>query len=149
MPIPQIERHKAAIVRKQISKPVRLAMEANLFTEGATFFDYGCGYGEDIKYIAKKGYLSAGWDPYYLPETPCITADVVNLGYVINVIESLAERREALIKSWQLTKQVLIVSALVLIDDSKTKGKLAYGDGVITSRKTFQKYYEQIGRAHV
>lgn len=143
MPIPQIERHKAAIVRKQISKPVRLAMEANLFTEGATFFDYGCGYGEDIKYIAKKGYLSAGWDPYYLPETPCITADVVNLGYVINVIESLAERREALIKSWQLTKQVLIVSALVLIDDSKTKGKLAYGDGVITSRKTFQKYYEQ------
>ncbi|MEM1171479.1 MAG: DNA phosphorothioation-associated putative methyltransferase [Cyanobacteria bacterium P01_H01_bin.35] len=143
MPVPQIERHKAAIVRKQISKPVRLAVEANLFTEGTTFFDYGCGHGEDIKQIAKKGYLSAGWDPYYLPETSCITADIVNLGYVINVIESLAERREALIKSWQLTKQVLIVSALVLIDDSKTEGKLAYGDGIITARKTFQKYYEQ------
>ncbi|MDE5077398.1 MAG: DNA phosphorothioation-associated putative methyltransferase, partial [Trichodesmium sp. St2_bin6] len=96
MPIPQIKRHKAAIVRKQISKPVRLAIEANLFTEGRTFFDYGCGYGEDIKYIAKKGYLSAGWDPYYLPETPCMAADIVNLGYVINVIESLTERREAL-----------------------------------------------------
>ena len=143
MPIPQIERHKAAIVRKQISKPVRLAVEANLFTESTTFFDYGCGYGEDIKLIAKKGYLSAGWDPYYLPETPCIAADIVNLGYVINVIESLAERREALIKSWELTKQVLIVSALVLIDESKTEGKVAYGDGIITARKTFQKYYEQ------
>ncbi|MGD1808234.1 DNA phosphorothioation-associated putative methyltransferase [Dapis sp. BLCC M126] len=143
MPIPQIERHKAAIVRKQISKPVRLAVEANLFTEGKTFFDYGCGYGEDIKQIGQKGYLSGGWDPYYLPETPCIAADIVNLGYVINVIESLAERREALIKSWELTKQVLIVSALVLIDDSKTEGKLAYGDGIITARKTFQKYYEQ------
>ncbi|MGD1713749.1 DNA phosphorothioation-associated putative methyltransferase [Dapis sp. BLCC M172] len=143
MPISKIQRHKAAIVRKKISKPVRLAVEANLFTEGTTFFDYGCGYGEDIKYIAKKGYLSAGWDPYYLPETPCIAADIVNLGYVINVIESLAERREALIKSWQLTKKVLIVSALVLIDDSKTEGKLAYGDGIITARKTFQKYYEQ------
>ncbi|MDJ0516676.1 MAG: DNA phosphorothioation-associated putative methyltransferase [Trichodesmium sp. MO_231.B1] len=143
MPIPKIERHKAAIVRKQISKPVRLAVEANLFTESTTFFDYGCGYGEDIKLIAKKGYLSAGWDPYYLPETPCIAADIVNLGYVINVIESLAERREALIKSWQLTKQILIVSALVLIDDSKTEGKVAYGDGIITARKTFQKYYEQ------
>ncbi|MDE5068768.1 MAG: DNA phosphorothioation-associated putative methyltransferase [Trichodesmium sp. St19_bin2] len=143
MPIPQIKRHKAAIVRKQISKPVRLAIEANLFTEGRTFFDYGCGYGEDIKYIAKKGYLSAGWDPYYLPETPCMAADIVNLGYVINVIESLTERREALIKSWGLTKQILIVSAMVLIDDSKTEGKLAYGDGIITARKTFQKYYEQ------
>lgn len=143
MPIPQIERHKAAIVRKQISKPVRLAIEANLFTEGTTFFDYGCGYGEDIKYIAKKGYLSAGWDPYYLPKTTCIVANIVNFGYVINVIECLAERREALIKSWKLTKQVLIVSALVLIDDSKTEGKLAYGDGIITARKTFQKYYEQ------
>ncbi len=143
MPVPQIQRHKAAIIRKRISKPVRLALEANLFTEDTTFFDYGCGYGEDIKYIAKKGYLRAGWDPYYLPETSCIPADIVNLGYVINVIESLAERRETLIKSWQLTKQVLIVSALVLIDDSKTEGKLAYGDGIITARKTFQKYYEQ------
>ncbi len=143
MPIPKIERHKAAIARKQISKPVRLAVEANLFTEGTTFFDYGCGYGEDIKHIAKKGHSSAGWDPYYLPETPCINADIVNLGYVINVIESLAERREALIKAWDLTKQALIVSAMVLIDDSKTEGKLAYGDGIITARKTFQKYYEQ------
>ncbi|MEB3340327.1 DNA phosphorothioation-associated putative methyltransferase [Okeania sp.] len=142
-PIPQIERHKAAIVRKKISKPVRLALEANLFTENTTFFDYGCGHGEDIKFINQKGYLSAGWDPYYLPETSCIAADIVNLGYVINVIESLAERREALIKSWQLTKKVLIVSSLVLVNDSKTEGKLAYGDGIITSRKTFQKYYEQ------
>ncbi|MGK7921383.1 MAG: DNA phosphorothioation-associated putative methyltransferase [Trichodesmium sp.] len=143
MPVAKIERHKAAIVRKQISKPVRLALEANLFTENKTFFDYGCGYGEDIKYISKKGYLSAGWDPYYLPETRCISADIVNLGYVINVIESLAERREALIKAWDLTKQVLIVSAMVLIDDSKTEGKVVYGDGIITARKTFQKYYEQ------
>ena len=143
MPVSKIERHKAAIARKQISKPVRLALEANLFTENKTFFDYGCGYGEDIKCIARKGYLSSGWDPYYLPETPCISADIVNLGYVINVIESLAERREALIKAWDLTKQVLIVSAMVLIDDSKTEGKVAYGDGIITARKTFQKYYEQ------
>ncbi|NEQ34862.1 MAG: DNA phosphorothioation-associated putative methyltransferase [Okeania sp. SIO3I5] len=143
MPIPQIERHKAAIIRRRISKPVRLAVQANLFTEGRTFFDYGCGYGEDIKYIAEKGHLSAGWDPYYLPEAPCVAADIVNISYVINVIESLTERREALIKSWELTKQVLIVSALVLVDDSKTEGKLGYGDGIITTRKTFQKYYEQ------
>ncbi|NER03562.1 MAG: DNA phosphorothioation-associated putative methyltransferase [Okeania sp. SIO3C4] len=143
IPIPKIERHKAAIARKKISKPVRLGLEANLFTEGTTFFDYGCGHGGDIKHIAQKGYQSAGWDPYYLPDNTCISADVVNLGYVINVIESLAERREALIKAWGLTKEVLIVSAMVLINDHKTQNKLAYGDGIITSRNTFQKYYEQ------
>lgn len=142
-PIPKIERHKAAIARKEISKPVRLALEANLFREDTTFFDYGCGHGGDIQHIAEKGYVSAGWDPYYLPDTTCITADIVNLGYVINVIESLSERRESLIKAWELTKEVLIVSALVLIDDRKTEGKLAYGDGIITARNTFQKYYEQ------
>ncbi|MDJ0555840.1 MAG: DNA phosphorothioation-associated putative methyltransferase [Microcoleaceae cyanobacterium MO_207.B10] len=141
--IPKIERHKAAITRKDLSKPVRLALEANLFTEATTFFDYGCGYGGDIKHIAEKGYVSAGWDPYYLADTTCLSADIVNLGYVINVIESLAERREALIKAWELTKEVLIVSALVLIDDKKTEGKLGYGDGIITARNTFQKYYEQ------
>ncbi|MGB3512494.1 MAG: DNA phosphorothioation-associated putative methyltransferase [Microcoleaceae cyanobacterium] len=143
IPVPKIERHKAALSRKQISKPVRLALEANLFTEGTTFFDYGCGYGGDIKHITEKGYISTGWDPYYLPDNPCINADIVNLGYVINVIESLSERREALIKAWQLTKQVLIVSGLVLINNKKTEGRLGYGDGIITARNTFQKYYEQ------
>lgn len=45
--------------------------------------------------------LSA-WDPYYRPETSLTSADIVNLGYVINVIESQAERREAFVKAWEL-----------------------------------------------
>jgi hypothetical protein len=36
------------------------------------------------------------------PQTP---ADVVNLGYVINVIEDTAERREALINAWNWLKR--------------------------------------------
>ncbi len=47
-----------------------------------------------------------------------LESDIVNLGYVINVIESAEERQEALLKAWQLTRQVLIVSAQILIDDS-------------------------------
>jgi DNA phosphorothioation-associated putative methyltransferase len=74
-----------------------------------------------------------------VPQTP---ADVVNLGYVINVIEDTAERREALINAWKLAQKVLIVAAQVLIDD-RTRGVIAYGDGIITRRNTFQKYYEQ------
>jgi len=58
---------------------------------------------------------------------------------VINVIEDPAERREALINAWELTRKVLLVAAQVLINDS-SRGQLAYGDGIITSRNTFQKY---------
>jgi DNA phosphorothioation-associated putative methyltransferase len=138
----RIERHKAAIARTELSRPVRLAVEADLFSSETTFFDYGCGYGGDIRCIDKLGYSSTGWDPYYSPDTPPVAADVVNLGYVINVIEDTGERREALIKAWELTRQVLIVSAQVLISD-RTRGQIAYGDGVVTRRNTFQKYYEQ------
>lgn len=139
---PVIERHKAAIARHDLSRPVKLALEAGLFPTDTTFFDYGCGYGGDITRIADLGYVSNGWDPYYSPDTPRIAADIVNIGYVINVIEDQNERREALIQAWKLTQKVLIVSAQVLISDSR-RGVMAYGDGIITSRNTFQKYYEQ------
>ena len=142
VPIPKIERHKAAIVRRSLSRPVRLTLEAGLFSEKTTFFDYGCGYGGDIQRIAEKGYESSGWDPYYSPDTPLKEADIVNLGYIINVIECQRERRQALVKAWELTQQILIVAAQILIDD-RDRGIVAYGDGVITNRNTFQKYYEQ------
>ncbi len=139
---PQIHRHRAAIVRTDLSKPVRSALEAGLFTQGCTFFDYGCGQGNDLKLISQQGFVSEGWDPYYRPNAPRIPADIVNLGYVINVIEDPAERREALRNAWELTQKVLIVAAQVLLEDA-TQGQIAYGDGVITRRNTFQKYYDQ------
>lgn len=138
----KIDRHKAAIHRPDLSKPVRLALEAGLFTESSTFFDYGCGHGEDIKRISDRGFTSSGWDPYYRPQSDRTSAEIVNLGYIINVIESQIERREALIKAWELMQKVLIVSAQVLIGDVG-KGQIAYSDGVVSSRNTFQKYYEQ------
>ena len=140
--VPKIERHKAAIIRPDLSRPVRLALESSLFSPETTFFDYGCGHGGDVTRIAEQGYTSCGWDPYYSPNTPRIAADIVNIGFVINVIEHMSERREALIEAWELTQQVLLVAAQVLIADIK-RGVIAYGDGIITNRNTFQKYYEQ------
>ena len=138
----KIDRHKAAIHRPNLSKPVRLALESGIFSEGTTFFDYGCGHGEDIKRICDRGFTSHGWDPYYRPKNELVKADIVNLGYIINVIESQTERREVLIKAWELAQRVLIVSAQVLIADTR-QGQIAYSDGSISSRNTFQKYYEQ------
>ena len=140
--VPKIDRHKAAIIRPDLSRPVRLALESSLFSPEATFFDYGCGHGGDVNRMADQGYISCGWDPYYAPDTPRIAADIVNIGFVINVIEHQSERREALIQAWELTQKVLLVAAQVLISDIK-RGVIAYGDGIITNRNTFQKYYEQ------
>jgi DNA phosphorothioation-associated putative methyltransferase len=140
--VPKIDRHKAAIIRPDLSRPVRLALELSLFSPETTFFDYGCGHGGDVTRIAEHGYTSCGWDPYYSPDTPKIAADIVNIGFVINVIENQSERREALIQAWELTQKVLLVAAQVLISDIR-RGVIAYGDGIITNRNTFQKYYEQ------
>jgi DNA phosphorothioation-associated putative methyltransferase len=140
--IPKIERHKAAIARGKLSRPVRLAVEADILKPETTFFDYGCGRGDDMKYLGAQGYTCGGWDPHYCPDTPRIHADIVNLGYILNVIECQSERREALISAWELARQVLIVSAQVLVDTT-ARGWIPFGDGVVTSHNTFQKYYEQ------
>ncbi|AFY48316.1 DNA phosphorothioation-associated putative methyltransferase [Nostoc sp. PCC 7524] len=138
----EIERHRAAIARTEISRPVRLAIEWAILNQDTSFFDYGCGYGGDVQRVANLGYTSAGWDPYYYPDESITSADVVNLGYVLNVIEDIAERRQSLIQAWELTRKVLIVAAQVLIN-APSKAQLAYSDGIVTSRNTFQKYYEQ------
>ncbi|QSJ17843.1 DNA phosphorothioation-associated putative methyltransferase [Nostoc sp. UHCC 0702] len=138
----EIERHRAAIARHDISRPVRLAIESEILNQDTTFFDYGCGHGGDVERVAKLGYTSAGWDPYYYPNTPITAADVVNLGYVLNVIEDQEERRQSLIQAWELTQKVLIVAAQVLIN-APSKAQFAYSDGIVTCRNTFQKYYEQ------
>lgn len=138
----EIERHRAAIVRTDLSRPVRLAIESAILNNNTTFFDFGCGHGGDIERVANLGYTSAGWDPYYRSDTPHTPADIVNLGYVLNVIEDPDERRQSLCQAWELTSKVLIVAAQVLIND-RSSNQIAYGDGIVTRRNTFQKYYEQ------
>ena len=93
-----------------------------------------CGHGEDVRCISELGYQSWGWDPFYRPEAAIEPADIVNMGYIINVIEDIVERREALIKAWELTQRVLIVSAQVLVDDRR-RGLIAYGDGIVTKEQ--------------
>ncbi|NWF61952.1 MAG: DNA phosphorothioation-associated putative methyltransferase [Fischerella sp.] len=138
----EIERHRAAIFRIDLSRPVRLAIEWSILNKDTTFFDYGCGYGGDVERVANLGYTSAGWDPYYYPDRDRIPADVVNLGYILNVIEDTEERRQALLAAWQLTRKVLIVAAQVLIN-APSRSLIPYGDGVVTRHNTFQKYYQQ------
>ena len=78
----------------------------------------------------------------HAPDIEKHEADVVNLGYVLNVIEDPAERLSTLAHAWALTKRLLVVSAMVR--GTPIAGTtVGLQDGVLTSRNTFQKYFEQ------
>jgi DNA phosphorothioation-associated putative methyltransferase len=141
--IPVVQRHKTAIKRQDISRPVRLALEQGLIDKSTTFYDYGCGHGDDIRRLSEMGVATAGWDPVHRPSANLESADVVNLGYVVNVIEDSAERSSALSAAWALAKKLLIVSARLNIEASAFGWQSEYGDGFLTSRNTFQKLFEQ------
>src|SRR4051812_21567265 len=106
-----VARHRTALQRRQLSRPIRVALEDHLITQSTSIFDYGCGRGYDSTALKELGFSCEGWDPNYFPEQNHEPADVVNLGYVINVIEDLDERASALRDAWSLTRKLLIVSA--------------------------------------
>ena len=137
-----IPRHKTAIRRGDFSRPVKCALRDGLIDRSVSIFDYGCGRGEDLELLTNEGFTALGWDPAYRPETERIPAEIVNLGYVINVVENPEERNETLRTAWALCRQVLIVSAQVLVN-GRGKNPVEFGDGVLTGRGTFQKFYEQ------
>lgn len=140
--VAEVERHRAAMFRVGLSRPVRLAFEAGLVAPATTIFDYGCGRGSDVDLLKNEGFDVVGWDPYFAADVPKHAADVVNLGYVINVIEDPSEREAALKSAWSLAKQVLVVAAR-LANESRSVSGEHFADGVITKRGTFQKFFEQ------
>jgi DNA phosphorothioation-associated putative methyltransferase len=135
-----VRRHLTALQRTAISAPVQLLLRSGLLVPGISLFDYGCGRGGDVDALLQEGYVADGWDPYYAPENPLHSADVVNLGFVINVIEDPAERADAVVSAAKLARRVLAVS--VMLQGSHATGT-PYSDGVITGRSTFQKYFSQ------
>src|SRR3954453_859903 len=138
----KILRHKTAIRRRELSLPMKSALRDGLVTTDTTVFAYGCGGGQDAQLLRAMGISCEGWDPAYFPEAAQREADVVNLGYVINVIESPEERAATLQRAWSLCRKVLVVSAQVLVS-GRGSSQIEFGDGVLTSRSTFQKYFRQ------
>ncbi len=104
--------------------------------------DYGCGRGGDVARLIESGFDCTGWDPVHAPAGLRRRAEVVNIGYVVNVIENPVERRDALRQAWALTEGVLVVSARLQGDTPlRPTGRLE--DGVLTRTGTFQKFFEQ------
>jgi len=135
-----IHRHLTALSRSSLSAPIQLLIRNRLLSKDTSLFDYGCGRGDDIESLSFEGFKADGWDPYFAPANERISADIVNLGFVINVIEDPAERIEAIRKAFALAKGVMAVS--VMLHGSSPAG-VAFRDGMLTSRNTFQKYFSQ------
>lgn len=136
-----VRRHLTALSRHNLSAPMQALARFNFLDGKKSVFDYGCGKGDDIRNLQANNILTAGWDPYFLPDGPRQAADIVNLGFVINVIENLEERLEALKGAYFLAKELLVVSAM-LYNQNSFKGQ-RLNDGVLTARSTFQKYFTQ------
>ena len=136
-----VARHLTALSRTNLSAPIQSLARFGWLDGSRSVFDYGCGRGDDIRGLLENGIEAAGWDPYYAPDQPKRKAQIVNLGFVINIIEDRQERQEALLSAYELAEDVLVVSAMIANPES-VRGK-PYGDGVLTTRHTFQKYYTQ------
>ena len=136
-----IQRYMTALSRSNFSAPVQALSRHGLIHPGISFFDYGCGRGDDVRGLLANSIDATGWDPHYAAEAEKRIADVVNIGFVINVIEDMGERVEALRGAYAHTKGVLAISAM-LSSQAAPEGR-PFNDGYMTSRKTFQKYYTQ------
>ncbi len=139
-----IQSHKTAIRRFELSRPLKQALTDGVLRKEFSFFDYGCGYGDDISFLKDMGFVSKGWDPAHSPESDKQKSCVVNIGYVINVIDNINERKNALIEAFSLADKLLIVSAMLDNKSNQAVNIQSYADGYITSRQTFQKLFTQV-----
>ena len=121
--------------------PIQALARYGLLDGHYSVFDYGCGRGSDVQGLRDNGITASGWDPYYAPDQPIHSADLVNLGFVINVIEDFEQRVDALSRAWALAERLLVVSVM-LSQDNAPRGE-PFRDGVMTTRGTFQKYFTQ------
>jgi DNA phosphorothioation-associated putative methyltransferase len=135
-----VQRHLTALSRGVLSAPIQLLFRNGLLAADDTLFDYGCGRGDDLAALRARGFRADGWDPHFAPDEPIHRADVVNLGFVVNVIEDAAERVDTLHRAFALARRVMSLG--VMLNGSEAAGK-PFRDGYLTTKGTFQKYFSQ------
>lgn len=135
-------RGRTAMARSLASRPVTTALADRVIRPGVTVFDYGCGRGGDLRHLRHLGIEARGWDPVFAPLEQRAPADVVNLGYVVNVIQDEAERAHVLRSAWALARRALVVAARLHWEQVGLNGQTA-GDGLVTMKGTFQRFYRQ------
>jgi diadenosine tetraphosphate (Ap4A) HIT family hydrolase len=76
--------HLTAIERIHLSFPAQFLVNKNLIQ--GKVLDFGCGLGNDVRLLQKKGFDITGYDPYHLPQYPNDKFDTILCSYVLNVL---------------------------------------------------------------
>ncbi|MGJ7459414.1 DNA phosphorothioation-associated putative methyltransferase [Halomonas sp. RA08-2] len=134
----EVQRHRTALRRYSFSRPMQALARHGYLDGRRVVFDYGCGRGDDLRLLELNGVPSSGWDPHFRPGAEKVMAPIVNLGFVINVIEQPEERVRVLADAFAHAQELLVVA--VMLQGTSAAEHAAFGDGVLTSRGTFQKY---------
>lgn len=135
-----IHRERTALRRESLSSPTAAAMNDQLIAKDTTVLNFGCGHNDDGRLLCAQGVDASGWDRYFTPHVRLDSADVVLLNFVINTIESPAERESIVLIAYALARQALVIS--VRTDRQGWKGRIStYSDGIVTEHETFQKIY--------
>ena len=63
----KVLRHMTAIGRSALSLPAKVLFQTGLANDETSFLDYGCGRGDDVKFLTELGVPASGWDPHFKP----------------------------------------------------------------------------------
>lgn len=148
-------RWQAALSRRSLSMPMRLALEHGIIKPELKLLDFGSGknYCNDIQHLKQHQIEAIGFDPYWNRQPNfnyelglLQPTNIISCIYVINLIETEKERAEVLKYCWQLTVRSLVVIEMggrsffpplsAVRTDKKQSG--------LTSIGTYQKYYTQL-----
>jgi diadenosine tetraphosphate (Ap4A) HIT family hydrolase len=76
--------HLTATERTYLSFPAKYLWQKNLLK--GNILDFGCGLGNDVKLLKKKGFNIIGYDPYYFSQYPQEKFQTIICIYVLNVL---------------------------------------------------------------
>jgi len=130
---------RTAMTRSELSTPAQWLRSRGHLDGSKTVFDYGCGRGGDIERMLELGIDAKGWDPNFCPKNPCLLADIVQVAFVLNVIEEDKDRVQCLKRASALAKELLVI-AMIQDGTGADDRNRSQGDGGITSSGSFQWY---------
>jgi len=118
-----------------------------------SILDYGCGYGEDVRFYQRMGLEADGYDPsppFGWSKKPTRKFDIVTVIFVLNVLPNPWERLKVLWDAAQyLSRQGLMVvttrSDSEIQQEAKKKGWSTFNDGYWSheGKGTFQRGLSQ------
>jgi Methyltransferase domain/Endonuclease/Exonuclease/phosphatase family len=127
----------------------RLAEIAEKDPSIKSILDYGCGYGEDVRFYTKRGLHAEGYDPHSpfgWSAKPSGKFDLVTVVFVLNVLPDPWARlkvvREAANYLSQTGRMVIVTRSESEIErEAEMKGWIPFNDGYWSSeeRGTFQR----------